>query len=134
MKFSWSAGGIEVTGENRSNGRKTNPTWTDLRPKLRLSVKGSVTNHLSHGVANRTVDWLQLHSTAALATAHKVLVASKIVTSETRVKKMARELEGNTGNYTRGETVTRGCAWGRSIELQHPYSIQSNTVLLMLLL
>lgn len=80
MKFGWSDGGIELAGENGSTRRKTKPTWTDLGPNPRLSTVRSVTNHLSHGVANRTVDWLQLHSTAATltnATAHKVLVASE---------------------------------------------------------
>ena len=64
-----------MTSENRSTPRKTNPTWTDLEPNPRLSGERSATNHLSHDVANRTVDWLQLHPTAA--TAHKVLVASE---------------------------------------------------------
>jgi hypothetical protein len=80
MKFGWSDGGIELTGESRTTRRKTSPTWTDLGPNPRLSGERSATNHLSHGVADRTVDWLQLHSTAATlahATALKVLVASE---------------------------------------------------------
>jgi len=47
---------------------------------------------------------------------------------------MARHLEGNTGNYTRGESVTGIVHGGRFIELRHPYSIQSNSVLIALLL
>ena len=75
MKFGWSDGGIERTGVNRSTRRKTNPTWTELEQNPRLSSERSATNHLNHGVANGTVDWLQLHPTAV--TAHKVLVASE---------------------------------------------------------
>jgi len=80
MKFGWSDGGIERTGVNRSTRRKTNLTWTDLGPNPRLSDERSATDHLSHGVANRSVDWLKLYPTAATlahATAHKVLVASE---------------------------------------------------------
>jgi len=80
MKFGWSDGGIELTGESRSTRRKTNPTRTDMGPSPRLSGDRSAANHLSHGLANRTVDWLQLPPTAAIlarATAHKVLAASE---------------------------------------------------------
>jgi hypothetical protein len=59
MKFGWSGGGIELTGENLSARKKTNPTWTDLGSNPRISGESLATNHLNHGVAKRTVDWLQ---------------------------------------------------------------------------
>lgn len=75
MKFGWSDGGNELTGENLIIRRKTKPTWTDLGPNPRSTI-----NDLNHGVANRTVVLLLLQSTTATlayATAHKVLVASE---------------------------------------------------------
>jgi hypothetical protein len=56
----------------------------------------------------------------------KALAAMKVMTTNIHVNKMARQMEGNTGKYTGGGSVTAGgrCGWCQSTGLLSAVSAQ----------